>query len=146
MPVDLAVVRLDPSPTPNRGLKQLHTMGAEPKAISGINTLVQVVTLLLFQRPGSDVLRPELGVDLPGLLSKPLGSSQEHKADATILYSLLQDQIVAMQRGEEMEDDERLASLRLEQISIDGDKFVHRVRIVSAAGSSAVLNTKDLFI
>lgn len=121
-------------------------MGDEPLEISGVQTLVQMITLLLFQKPGSDVLNPELGVDLPGLLSRPIGSSTEHQADASILYSLLQEQVVSLQRSEETPDDERLASLALESVFIDGDKFVHQVRVTSAAGSSVVLNTKDLFI
>lgn len=146
MPTDLAIVRLSATPTPSRGFRQIRTMGNAPVEIGGINILVQMVTILLFQRPGSDVLNPSLGVDLPGLLTKPIGSVREHRADAALLYSLLQEQIQAMQRDEEMPDDERLASLRLEGVDQDGSVFVHRVRITSAAGSSVVLNTKDLFL
>lgn len=146
MASDLSVVRLETTPTPGRGHRQLHTMGSDPRQVSGLNTLVQAVTILLFQKPGSDILRPDLGVDLPGLLGRPMSSLQEHKADATILYSTLQDQVMAMQRGESMDDDERLESLKLEGISVDGGTYVHHVRITSVAGGSAALNTKDLFI
>jgi hypothetical protein len=146
MPTDLAVIRLSATPTPNRGHKQLRTLGADPVEISGINVLIQIVTLLLFQKPGSDILNPQLGVDLTGLLTKPVGSLQEHKADAAVMYSLLQEQVISMQRDEPMPDEERLTSLVLENITQEGTTFIHRVRITSAAGSSAVLNTKDLFV
>lgn len=146
MPTDLAVVRLASTPTANRGYRQIRTLGTEPIEISGINVLAQIVTLLLFQKPGSDVLNPTLGVDLLGLITKPVGSLREHKADAAVLYSLLQEQVFSIQRNDEMPDDERLAALTLESIERDGQTFVHRVRITSAAGSSAVLNTKDLFV
>ena len=146
MSKDLAVIRLDPTATARRGHRQLFTMGETPLTISGVQALVQVVTLGLMSRPRSSALTPGFGVDLMGLMQRSDNNETDHRAAAVMAISLLRSQIFEMQAGEDMPDDERLEDLSVLRVFREGSRFVHHIRIVSVAGSSATLNTKEVFL
>jgi len=146
MTKDLAVIRLQSTATERRGHRQEFTMGKDPLAIGGIQALVQMVTLGLMSRPGSSALIPEFGVDFPGLIAKAGSNGTEHRASAIMAVSVLRGQIQEMQAGDDMPDDERLRDLSVLRIFREGQRYVHHIRVVSAAGSEATLNTKEVFL
>jgi len=143
---DLAVIRLESTPVDRKGHRQVFSIGESPITISGVQALVQMVTIGLLSRPGSSALLPSFGVDFRGLLLRAVGGEAEHKANAIMAISVLERQILDMQAGEDMPDDERLASLEVTRIYKDVSRFVHHIRVLSAAGSAATLNTKEVFV
>lgn len=146
MTQDLAVIRLQPTATPRRGHRQVFTFGENPISIGGVQSLVQTVTLGLLSRPGSSALMPDFGVDFPGLVLRSANDENEHRAAAVMAVSVLRTQILTLQAGEDMPDDERLADLSVLRIFREDGRFVHHIRVVSAAGSEATLNTKEVFL
>lgn len=146
MAYDLAVIRLDPNLTQRKGHRQIFTFTDDPIGISGIQSLVQMVTIGLMSRPGSSALLPEFGVDFEGLVLKASGSAAEQQASSVMAISVLAEQIRDLQVSEDMPDDERLADLTVTRVFREGNRFVHHIRVVSAAGTSATLNTKEVFL
>jgi hypothetical protein len=142
---DLAVVRLDRTAVEARGHRQQYTMGSEPKEVSGLQSLVQTVTIALLSEPGSHVLDPSLGVGIVTSLRRAT-SLDAVRADAVVAVSRLRDQISQRQAGEAMPDDERLADLVLERVFKEEDSYVIFIQVISAAGSRAVINSQDFFV
>ena len=141
---DLAVIRLDRTAVPARGFRQQYTMGTTPLVASGLQALVQTLTIGLLSEPRSHVLDPGFGVGLLSILKKAQ-ALEAVRADCVVAVSLLRDQIAQRQAGESMPDDERLSDLLLERVFRDGDTFVIYVQVVSASGAKAVINSQDFF-
>lgn len=144
--MDLAVIRLERARTENRGYRQQFTMGDSPVAISGLQALVQSLTILMLTRPGSDALAQEDGVDLLGIVQSAAQSFEDQRADAVMAYSLLQEQMIEMQANQEMPDSERLQRLEVVRIYPEGERFVHVLRVTSIAGETVTIDTKDIFL
>ena len=141
---DLAVVRLDSTRTEARGFRQLYTMGVEPKVATGLQSLVQTVTIGMLSDPKSHVLDPGFGVGIRAVLQQAT-SLEAVRADCVIAVSRLREQVAQRQAGEAMPDDERLADLTLERVFQDGETFVIHIQVVSASGARAVINSQDFF-
>jgi hypothetical protein len=144
--MDLAVIRLDRTPTENRGNRQRFTMGRNPIAVTGLQMLIQAITVMMLSAPGSDALAPEDGVGLLELTRKAMSSSDDLRTDAVIAYSMLKKRMMELQAGQDMPDTERLANLEVIRIYPDGERFVHVLKVTSAAGDSVTIDTKDLFL
>jgi len=142
---DLAVVRLDPTRVEGRGHRQQYTMGTEPKVATGLQSLVQTVTIGLLSEPKSHVLDPGFGVGIRMVLQR-VTSLEAVRADCVIAVSRLRDQVAKRQAGESMPNDERLSDLTLERVFQDGEAFVIHIRVVSASGAEAVINSQDFFV
>ena len=144
--MDLAVIRLSRTRTENRGHQQRFTMGDNPIAVTGLQFLIQALTVMMLSKPRSDALAPEDGVDLLGIVRSAVGNADEHRTDAVIAYSLLKKRMLALQAGQDMPDEERLQDLSVVRIYPEGEAFVHILRVTSAAGTSVTIDTKDLFL
>lgn len=144
--MDIAVIRLERQSTPSRGHRQCFTMGDSPIAITGIQCLVQTLVVLMLSAPGSDPLAQSDGIDLLGILQSAGRGLDDQRADAIMAYSMLRQQVIDMQSGEEMPDDERLQDLEVLRIYLDGSRFVHVLKVTSVAGTTVTFDTKDLFL
>jgi hypothetical protein len=144
--MDLAVIRLDRTRTDNRGNRQRFTMGKDPIAVTGLQMLIQAITVMMLSAPGSDALAPEDGVGLVELTRRAVASAEDLRTDAVIAYSMLKKRTMELQAGQDMPTTERLENLEVVRIYPDGQRFVHVLRVTSAAGDSVTIDTKDLFL
>lgn len=143
--MDLAVIRLDRVSTENRGHRQHFTMGRNPIALVGVQVLIQALTVMMLSTPGSDVLAPEDGFDIVSV-SRASNSIDDHRTDAVMAYSQLRQRMIAIQSDQDVPDDERLTDLEVVQIYLSGDRFVHILKVTTAAGESVTFDTTDIFL
>ena len=121
-------------------------MGDNPTTLTGIQVLVQGITIMMLSKPGSDALAREDGVDLLGIIRRATQSVADHRTDAIMAYSLLRERMIEIQSGEDVPDNERLDDLQIVRIYPEGERMVHVLKIVSAAGEDVTIDTKDLFL
>lgn len=145
MSIDLAVVRLVSEEVPQRGNLQRYTMTDDPKTIAGIQQLVQLVTIGLLSAPGSHILDPSFGTGLDDAVRNS-SDIEEVRGEAVMAVARLRDQILQRQSSESIADDERLADLRISSVRVEGEAFVVEIDILSAAGTSVTINSREVFL
>lgn len=141
---DFAVALIDRTLIPNRGYRDLYTMG-EVRELTGVQALVQFVILTLLVRPGSHVYDQGWGVGIADVLRRPVGSLDDVRATMTIAVAQAREQIFARQTGESMSDDERLSDLVLRSVEQDEAGISIVLDVSTAAGQSVAINSRDYF-
>lgn len=116
------------------------TSTGTPLAATGLNKLVQIVTMSLLSSPGRDVFNPRGGAGLREILPKGANQSTEAgvKTDASIALMRVEDEIKAAQSEEEEDPRARLASLALVSVQFDlpNAKWEVVVRLTSEFGET----------
>ena len=115
-----------------------------PKKISGINKLIQIVVLALLTDPGRDVVDPDGGSGLPSLIGRNISSSDptEIIAEVSERIEKIKEEILSAQSGLENEDpSERLSDLQILNVETGTqiDELLVKLRLVSEAGDSTTL-------
>lgn len=118
--------------------------GMVPKKISGIDKLIQIVVLAILNDPGRDVMNPETGSGLPGLIGSNISSSDptEIIADVTERLEKIKEEILASQSNLLNETpSERLRDLRVLNVTqgTQIDEIIVKLRLISEAGDETTL-------
>lgn len=137
--LDFAVIQVDPTTR-----KVTINPGMVPKKLSGIDKLIQIVVLAILNDPGRDVMNPETGSGLPGLIGSNISSSDptEIIADITERLEKIKEEILAFQSNLINETpSERLRDLRVLNISqgTQIDEIIVKLRLISEAGDETTL-------
>lgn len=142
MSKDLNLTYVARDETANRGHLESFLLG-DVREVSGAHSLVQLVSMTLLNEPGSHALDPGWGVGIGRTLRLPRGSIDDVRSAVIVEIARAREQILTRQAGETMPDDERLADLSVQNVYKDADGVVIALSIVTAAGTSLALNSRD---
>lgn len=123
--MDVKVVRRDR----NTGVLSIG-FGRPPEYISGIDKLVQVVTIELLTSPGRDINDPSSGGNLRSLIGSNVAFDDEGEvfAEIRIMVSAAEANIIRKQRNAQRPANEKLA--RLELIDIVPDEQNAQLEVI----------------
>lgn len=116
--------------------------GRHPGVMRGVLKAVQSFVVLLFTTPGSDIFNPNRGGGLPAL-----AGSYPHESDvypilsrAMLAVSRATEQMISMQAGRDLPDDERLAAVDIvdSRLTPDSTGIRLHLRFTTFAGDEAV--------
>ena len=115
-----------------------------PKKVSGLKKLIQVVILAIFNDPGRNVFTPSAGSGLPSLIGSNINPADptEALADVTERLEKIRDEILENQNTlENEESSERLADLQV--LSVDTgvqiDEVIVKLKLISEAGNQTTI-------
>lgn len=115
-----------------------------PQKVSGIDKLIQIVTLALYNVPGRNVFEPDQGSGLPALIGTNISANDPNEAIALVSEKIdkIREEIISNQNGLINElPSERLSDLRV--LNVDsGDNAGEiniSIRLVSESGSETTI-------
>jgi hypothetical protein len=130
--MDIQLIAIDPEDKTVR-------WGSQPKNITGLSKLVQVVVLSLLNVPGNDVLDPDLGGGLPAMIGSniDLENQSEVFAEVARRVSKTQREVIAAQVGLDLPSDERLRDIQIVSLTpgASADELLVKLRVVNANGN-----------
>lgn len=110
----------------------------QPKVVTGVLKLTQIVLLSLLNTPGQDVLDPELGGGIPELIGFNFGPGEinEIAAEVTRRVRKTEAEVLDQQIGYSIPPSERLSQVQIVGIDEgDGiDSVFVRLRIINELG------------
>lgn len=136
--MDLKVLAIDP-------VTQRASFLIQPKTISGMDLLVQLVVLTLLTSPGSDILEPGMGAGIRDLIGMNIDPTDVTEIQAEVLrkISKAQSEIIDNQIGLNVPQEEKLRRLALQSIRAipEEGRIDVRIRVENELG-----RTKDVVI
>lgn len=112
----------------------------QPKVVSGVLKLTQIVLLSLLNVPGQDVLNPEDGGGIPELIGFNFGSDEfnEIAAEVTRRVRKTEAEVLDQQIGLTIPASERLSEVQIVSIEEgDGiDSVFVRLRVINELGQN----------
>ena len=132
--MDIQLLTIDP-------ITRQAILGIQPKTVEGLDELIQVVVLSLLNVPGQDVLDPDEGGGLPGLIGLNIDKTDPNSvfAEAARLIKKTQTEVTNRQIGVDLEATAKLKDIVILSI-IEGDEiddlFV-KIRVINEAGQQA---------
>ena len=101
-----------------------------PRPLRGIQALVQIVVIAILKNGGQDVLTPEQGSGLRGLIGQyNFSDPNEIKAEVIQRMRLIESQIIANQAGFSIPASEKLKKLTVLEIASDPNSGATAVRV-----------------
>lgn len=117
------------------------TSTSTPLAATGLDKLIQLVTMSLLSSPGRDIFNPRGGAGLREILPKGANQTTEDGvlSDVSISLMRVEDEIKSAQNEEEEDPNARLASLALVSVQFDlpNSKWEVVVRLTAESGVRA---------
>lgn len=120
MSEDISIIRYEELPRSGDFLQQKmsFTFGVRSKPVSGILKLVQMLVKMLLTTPGTDHFATDTGTIILGLFKRAVAQSsfQLVKMDIMISIQDLERQILDIQAGQPVPDDERLKEIQIRNV------------------------------
>lgn len=127
---DIKIVHKDP----NTGVLTIG-IPRPPQFVSGIDLLVQIVTIELLTSPGRDIIDPDAGGNLRSLIGSNMAFDDEAEifAEMRVMVSAAEENIKRKQRNSNRPASEQLGQLQLIDIVPDEENLQLEVilRVVS---------------
>jgi hypothetical protein len=134
--MDFPLITFDP----NTGLAQVGMPDA-PRAVVGIDKLVQIVTIGILKNRGQDIFTPSEGTGLRSLIGQfNFFNPEEVKVEVIQRIKSLEQQIINNQIGVTVPASEKLVKLRVLTVVSDSTtgSLAVRIQIFNEAGQSTV--------
>ena len=146
MSEDISVIRYEELPRQEDFLQQkvTFTFGVRSKPVSGILKLVQAVIKTLMTTPGADHFATDIGTIILSLFKRGVSQSSFQLLKMDIMVSLqdLERQILDIQAGQPIPDDERLKEIQVRNIQyleISGEWQI-QISVLSEAGEQVAFD------
>ena len=136
---DYQIIRIDPTTR-----RVTINPPNPPKQISGLNKLIQIIVLAIYNDPGRSVFNPDKGSGLPSLIGANVGASDNSEVLSLISERLekIREEIIEEQSGLEFEDlEEKLSDLQVVNIDtgVQIDEVIVRLKLITEAGTETSL-------
>jgi len=129
---------------PNKYNYIIATSTNIPLPVSGLNKLVQEVTMAIITRPGQDLFDPDYGMGISDVLPRTASLTTDQSARADVAKGILKitEQIMQNQSTVSLPADEQLQSLDLVDVQYDAQNMGWEVivRVTSAGGNTTTTN------
>lgn len=118
--------------------------GGVPKKVSGLEKLIQIVLLAIFNDPGRNVFTPNQGSGLPSIIGSNFNPNDplESLADVTERIEKIRVEILENQNNLVNEElTERLLDLQVLSVEtgFQIDEIIVKLKLISEAGSSTTI-------
>lgn len=119
-----------------------------PQFVSGINLLVQIVTIELLHSPGRDITNPETGANLRSLIGANIAFDDEAEifAEIKLMVQTAENNIKTLQASSSRPANEQLARLELMDVVPDEEnlqlEIIIRVTSLDQQSTDAVVGLK----
>jgi hypothetical protein len=119
-----------------------------PRFVSGIDLLVQIVTIELLHSPGRDVLEPDTGANLRSLIGSNIAFDDEAEifAEIKLMVQAAENNIKKTQASSSRPANEQLAKLELMDVVPDEEslqlEIIIRVTSLDQQSTDAVVGLK----
>lgn len=130
--MDIQIINVDPT-------TRVVTFKVQPRVLTGIMKLVQIVVLSILNVAGQSVLYPNDGGNLPALLGSNVDPNDSNAVFAEVarLIKKSETETINYQVGVNDPAEELLSELQITQVgSVDIDRVAISIRIVNQAGQS----------
>ena len=120
--MDIQLISVDP-------ITKLATVTMQPKTVTGIMKLMQVVVLSLLTVPGKDALDPDKGGGLPELIGMNISvnDSTEIFSEVATRVAKTQAEVIASQVGLDLIPSEKLKEIQI--VSLDQSQAIDEVAV-----------------
>ena len=112
------------------------SFGSSPRAVTGIEVLVNMFTLLFLTSIGSDLAHPEIGSEIGSVVNGNIGSSKTIFID--MVYTSVAEVVSTISESQDSSTpaDEFLSSVDILDVSISGTYLSVSVELESASGTT----------